>query len=142
MSASVTTHFHLKMGDIELDVEGEREFVEKVYRMLMLDVERVRADEFQTAECNPPEDDIAETLTWVHRCSELLHKIYLIKTSKLSASLLNVAFDVHHLGALYVDRAAIDRILPSLTTDNTIYAQLTPAGKRKIAAMSNPNPTG
>ena len=141
MSGSVTTHFHLKMGDLELSVDGEPEFVEKVYRMLMLDVERVRGEKHPVEESVQPNEDIRDNLIWVHRCSEMLHKIYLIRTAKLAISPLSQVLHIDRLNALYINRPAIEELVPSLAADNTIYAQLTPAGKRKIAEMSDRNHT-
>jgi hypothetical protein len=144
MSGENSTHFQFRLGGIELEIEGDREFVERMYERVMRDIESVRRrgpaapperppiDAPRKDESNPRDRQIL----WVHRCSPMMRKIYMSSPAELDESPLLRAFETADLSVVFADRNCFDEILPGGGRGQTMWSELTEQGRRTIAEAS------
>ena len=133
MAGDDTTHFQFEYGGIMVEVSGERAFVDDMYRQVMKDIQQARRQPAKSAEKTPPP---AEQIVWVHRCSEMMHKIYMATPSVISRTILGRAIDISALRRMYVDKDVFERVLPSVAGDHTLFAELTDEGRAEIGNRS------
>lgn len=144
MSKSDTTHFHFDFGGITLELSGEREFVEKMYKQVMRDVAEARsgahnASRAASAGKGAVQGAVAKRRSvWVHRCSDLMRKIYMTTPADVSASILGRAIDSEPIGVIYIDKGAFNGIFPEMDGGQTMWAEFTAAGKAKLAEATRP----
>lgn len=136
MSDENSTHFQFRLGGIELEISGERTFVEKMYQRVMRDIEQARrqvvpppADESSSAE-------VESRIVWVHRCSSMMHKIYMSSPTELSRASLLRCIDPSSVKILYAEKDVFEHILPNGGRGQTLWAELTERGRRRIAAAA------
>ncbi|RAL25517.1 hypothetical protein DL240_04720 [Lujinxingia litoralis] len=146
MSKSDTTHFHFDFGGITLELSGERTFVEKMYKQVMRDVAEARSQA-------PPAAAPAQSgskgrvqagparrrSVWVHRCSELMRKIYMATPADVSASVVGKVIDSEPVAVIYVDKDAFGGVFPQMDDGQTLWAEFTAAGKEKVAEATRPS---
>ncbi len=145
MSDENSTHFQFALAGIELEISGDRKFVERMYRTIMHDIELARKGE--TPKGPPPEvqeerrreqiDKKKREVVWVHRCSEMMHKIYMSSPTEIARSPLLRAFDTSKLGVVYAEKALVGMVLPKTERGQTLWAELTEAGRRRIAQAND-----
>ncbi len=158
MSEKKTTHFQFSLGNIELEISGEREFVERMYRMIMRDIESSRGtdEEFRetirttqklTGVQPESKEDTKKAIldthgrgerpvVWVHRCGDMMHKIYMSSPQEMAKAEILRIFDTDWLGVVFANDDAINRVLPAVDRGQTLWAELTPEGRRRIAQAS------
>lgn len=167
MSAQELTRFQLNLHGIALELEGERDFVDEMYRDIMRDIEEARARHLEGRpsglEPKPSsvkgatkkkklrlpsslDDEPTELLghvprpeehvIWLHRCSDLVHKIYMTNRRELSNvapfHCINPAF----IKTAYIEDSLLSTLLPRYDKGQTLWAELTRAGREKIAEAS------
>lgn len=134
-----STHFELKLNGIVLEISGDRDFVDHMYRLVMRDLEEARERVRQGITTPPttpssarpvrPTDD---PVVWLHRCTDMVHKIYMASSSDLGGTPLFQVLDPRHLGVFYVEDELFRRHLPQFERGQTLWAELTPAGRAQI----------
>jgi len=141
MSTDKTDHFQLNLNGIQLEISGERSFVQHMYREVMRDLEEARRRALEAKRRGPrgkkkrvsrrerPEPNVI----WLHRVSDMVHKIYMASHSDLDDSPLFDVLDRSVLGTLYVEDNLLPRALPRFARGQTLWAELTSVGRRKIA---------
>lgn len=151
MSSENSTHFQFSLAAIDLEISGDRAFVEKMYRIIMQDIEAARTQPVSATSApgpaNPP--DLGATIpshgqkrakaiaqdaqvVWVHRCSEMMHKIYMSSPDELARAPLMRVLDPKHIGVLFADEDVVDAILPKVEKGHTLWAELTAKGRKRI----------
>lgn len=155
MTEEDLTHFHFDFGGITLELSGERHFVEKMYRQVMKDVEAARAmpaalptppaasqgGPFHGGEASETKSEDPHSMhqaIWVHRCSEMIRKIYMTTQHEINKSIIGRCIDPRAIGVLFVDKGVLEKILLDLDKGQTLWAEFTPAGRQKIAEMTRP----
>lgn len=130
MSSDEKVRFQFNFRGVDIEIAGERQFVDEMYQELMRDIEAARRgmanDE---AEAAIPDED---NLIWVHRCSDMMRKIYMATPDDVRFTLLSNSLNPAHLSTLYVDKHVFDRFLPNLADEHTLWAELTEEGRKKI----------
>lgn len=163
VSEAEETKFQLSLNGISLEVSGEREFVEEMYRAIMADIEEARRRLHQGAmtKLTSPSAPVAdnkpaksapvkvsasskqrqnfEQVVWVHRCTSLVNKIYMASPRDLRRTKVLSKINLDHLATLYVEGKLMTRILPQFERGQTLWAELTTAGRAKIAEASAPS---
>ncbi|MFU8802338.1 MAG: hypothetical protein ACNA8W_00875 [Bradymonadaceae bacterium] len=132
------THFNFDFGGITLELSGDRRFVEKLYRRVMKDVEYVRAGHHEVAKHTEEEAPTLQNAVWVHRCSEMMRKIYMTTQAEVGQSILAGCITPDLMGVVYVDKGVMDRVFPELEKGQTLWAEFTPAGRERIAEVTAP----
>jgi hypothetical protein len=160
--------FQLNLNGILLEIEGERSFVEAMYREVIKDIEEARRRQLNPAPAQPQQAAAApqpravsgtgisvtnpqgnpkvpagraraqQGVVWIHRCNELVHKIYMSSPQDLRT---HSAFDILNpdkIGILYIEDPLISQLLPRFESGQTLWAELTPAGRKKIAEAAGP----
>lgn len=141
MSDENSTHFQFRLGGIELEIEGDREFVERMYHRVMRDIETVRkrvaaqrAEERLSPPVAPDDDSIRRRqILWVHRCTPMMHKIYMSAPVEVDESPLLRMIDTTKVSVIFADRDAFDNVLPGGGRGQTMWAELTEKGRQRIA---------
>lgn len=165
VSEAEETKFQLSLNGISLEVSGEREFVEEMYRAIMADIEEARRRLHQgvvtglssssapAVSAKPAQNTPAkvspstkqrqnfEQVVWVHRCTSLVNKIYMASPRDLHRTKVLSKLNINHLATLYVEDKLMTRILPQFEKGQTLWAELTTAGRAKIAEASAPSTT-
>jgi hypothetical protein len=139
MASDSESRFHFECEGIEIEITGDRAFVEKMYRQIMRDLDRARpSDEsIQSDSSAPREGPYSNRVVWVISCSEMLQRVYMTEASNIEDSPLGRALDPERIGSLYIDREAFTDLLPDVADrEATLWAQLTEAGRRRIAGES------
>lgn len=130
MSSEESVRFQFNFRGVQVEISGERRFVDEMYQELMRDIEAARLgaserkDEFRL-----PDD---EGLVWVHRCSDMMRKIYMATTDDIGFTLLSNSLDARRLNSIYVDKHIFDQFMPNVAKERTLWAELTEEGKRTI----------
>lgn len=141
MSDENSTHFQFRLGGIELEIEGDREFVERMYARIMQDItaagkELDAAEAREAKKGDGPHDVRHRQILWVHRCSPMMHKIYMSSPGTLDPSPLFRFVDLAKVGIVFADKGVFEMVLPTANKGQTVWAELTEAGKKKIAAAT------
>ncbi|MEM1350359.1 MAG: hypothetical protein AAGI01_17500 [Myxococcota bacterium] len=138
MSTDETDHFQLNFNGIQLEISGERSFVQHMYREVMRDLEEARRRALQAKPSSGkkrvksrerPEPNVI----WLHRVSDMVHKIYMASHHDLDGSPLFDVLDRPTIGTLYVEDNLLPRALQRFARGQTLWAELTSVGRRKIA---------
>lgn len=157
MSNENSTHFQFSLAAIDLEISGDRAFVEKMYRMIMQDIEAARHAEpaggstikapavkaADMAATIPPGGKRAKTVSpdsqvvWVHRCSDMMHKIYMSSPEELSRAHLLRVIDTSRIAVLFAEENVVDTLLPKVEKGHTLWAELTAKGRKRIQSGSS-----
>ena len=137
MSDENSTQFQFRLGGIELEISGDQAFVEKMYSRVMRDIETARkhvmgAPAPSVAKSDPRAAAEGKIL-WVHRCSPMMHKIYMSSPAELAKSPIFRLIDASNVSIVFADRSVFDRLLPSVEKGATLWAELTERGRQRIA---------
>lgn len=161
MAQQQQTRFQLSVSGISLELHGEREFVEEMYREIMGALEEARARNARgeasmfsapSREAKPGAQLVkpgqkkapasrrarADHVIWVHRCTPLVNKIYMANPPELAKIKMLSIFELAHMATLYVEDGLLSTLLPQFDRGQTLWAELTVAGRRKIAEASDP----
>ena len=145
MADEELTHFRFDFGGIKLEVSGEREFVREMYHRVMQDVEKARnANLADSRSVNADgstldkKSKIREPSVWVHRCSDLMRKIYMLTYEEFKKTPLVNFINLSRVRNIYLDKGIFDEILPETESNQTLWAEFTRAGKNKIAEVTQP----
>lgn len=142
------TQFRLNLNGISLELEGEKAFVEQMYRDIMKDIEEARrrnkAIELKSSASKASAKEAEalrhrarrDSVVWIHRCSELVHKIYMASPEDLGQLRQIQAIDTEKIATLYIDDKLLPKLMPQFDKGQTLWAELTPAGRHKIASAS------
>ena len=140
MSDENSTHFQFRLGGIELEISGERDFVERMYRRVMRDIEIARKavaeERLAQAGAASDEERRQKQILWVHRCSTMMHKIYMSSPAELDKSTLMRSFETTRVNIVFADKGVFDMVLPSIEKGATLWAELTAKGRERIASAS------
>lgn len=151
------TQFKLSLNGITLELSGDQAFVEEMYREIMRDIEEARARmaRGERSQFTPrraakgsgassapsgEKDRPFEHIVWVHRCSELVHKIYMASPQDLGRVKPLRHLDPAHLATMYVEDRLLSRLMPQYDRGQTLWAELTQAGRARIAEASAAKP--
>lgn len=130
MSSEEIVRFQFNFRGVQVEIAGERAFVDQMYQELMRDIEAARRGAAERKDhLRVPED---QSLVWVHRCSDMMRKIYMASSDDIGFSLLSNSLDASFLSTIYVDKRIFDRFLPNIADERTLWAELTEEGKKKI----------
>lgn len=136
MSAGETTHFRFNLHGLEVEISGNIRFVDQMYREVMSDIQSMRtAMETAAQSTSSPQAAPAETPIWIHRCSEMMRKIYMTNAQTMRQTMLAPLLDLTVLRTIYIDKSVFDAFLPALADENTLWAELTDEGRRTIQQM-------
>lgn len=124
------THFQFEFRGVKVEISGTRDYVDNMYRILMRDIEAARRGALDDLE--PIEQAEDERLIWVHRCGNMMHKIYMATPRAIRNSALGRALDPARIETLYADKSAFDQLLSSFAGDRTLWAELTEKGRQTI----------
>lgn len=143
---SEQTQFRLNLNGISLELEGDRAFVDAMYRDIMRDIEeakrrnttRQKRDAKRSGKHRRPSKGAApqpqqDGIIWVHRCSTLVHKIYMAGPQDLQGSAVLRNVDPEGLGTLYIEHSLLPKLMPRFERGQTLWAELTPSGRERIA---------
>lgn len=133
MSEQNSTQFQFRLGGIELEISGDRGFVEQMYARVMRDIEHARQSLAQDANELEQARLREKQILWVHRCSPMMHKIYMSSPAELDKSPLMRHFETTAVNIVFADRGVFERVLPSIEKGATLWAELTERGKKRIA---------
>ncbi len=142
------TEFRFDFGGIQLELCGDRQFVEEMYRQVMEDVEEARRRLGSEVVKGPAEAESGARdkgagrkgqSLWVHRTSRLMRKIYMVSRQQIDEWPLGDAIDVEELSNIYVDKDVFKTIFPTITEGRTLWAEFTSVGKQKIADATEPS---
>ncbi len=133
MSESKSTQFQFKFAGVEIEIKGEPGFVNRMYRTILADVERARTfEDFHLSEV-ADDDSLSKKIIWIHRCSEMMNKIYMSTLRELKQNKTLQMLDLQGVGVIYCDPKALGAVLKNHEEGQTLWAELTTQGKLKIA---------
>ena len=133
------THFRFDFGGIQLELSGEREFVQEMYKEVMRDVERAREAVGQgegKARKNGAKGGQQKPSIWLYRASELIRKIYMVARDEVEETILGGALEFGELGGVFIDKEVFGEFFPKMDGSQTLWAEFTAAGKELIAEAS------
>jgi hypothetical protein len=76
-------------------------------------------------------------VVWIHRCNDLVHKIYMANHNDLRTHEVFGLIRPEQLGILYIEDPLLNQLLPRFEMGQTLWAELTPAGRKKIAEAAS-----
>lgn len=158
MAEDHTEHFQLNLNGISLEISGDYDFVQSMYRRVMSDIEEARARMLrgegpapkaapapakkgslsvseikQRERSRPAYAAVDNRVIWLHRTNSMVNKIYMANVEEISKTRMLRAFDPEHLYTLYVEDPLLSKMMPKFGRGQTLWAELTTAGRRKIA---------
>lgn len=147
MSADESIRFEFNFEGIKIEISGESDFVDTLYRDLMRDIQAARQDLDAADQENLPDQQIEQIVVtpeqapvWVHRCSDMMRKIYMSTLAELEGSPLRNALDFGAVRTFYCDDAVFNAFFPGLSDNRTIWAELTDEGQRTIRKLPYGSP--
>lgn len=136
MSADDPIQFQFSFRGVDIEISGESAFVDEFYRELMRDIQAARECLESSAEDPPdPKAMLNETPIWVHRCSDMMRKVYMTNADTMEQTILTHLLNFPHLRTLYINKQVFDSLLPTLTREYTLWAELTEEGRRTIQRL-------
>ena len=136
MSDENSTQFQFRLGGIELEIAGDRDFVEQMYARVMRDIEVARCALTDATTLAEDAGLRRSQILWVHRCSPMMHKIYMSSPAELDKSALMRQFETTNVNIVFADKGVFGRVLPSVEKGATLWAELTERGRQRIAQAS------
>lgn len=130
MSADDYTRFQFNFRGVQIEISGNRLFVDEMYQEVMRDIEAARRGLDENSD--PLDMPVDESIVWVHRCGDMMRKIYMASIDDVGFSLLSNVIDPARVSTLYVEKRAFDEVLPRVARDKTLWAELTEKGRQKI----------
>ncbi|WP_133622040.1 hypothetical protein [Bradymonas sediminis] len=138
MGADESIRFEFSFHGINIELSGESKFVDTLYRELMRDIEAARQTldkEEEQAEVKASAASIEHTPVWVHRCSEMMRKVYMSNVSEMKRSPVGKTLDYQAVRTFYTDDKAFRAFFPKLADNRTMWAELTDEGQRTIRKL-------
>lgn len=136
MSSGETTHFRFNLHGLDVEISGDIRFVDQMYREVMSDIQSFRTSIEAAAHSDrSPHAEPAETPIWIHRCSEMMRKIYMTNAQTMRQTMLAPLLDLTLLRTIYIDKSVFDAFRPVLADESTLWAELTDEGRRTIQQM-------
>lgn len=137
MGADGSIRFEFNFQGIKIELSGESDFVDALYRDLMRDIETARQQlDAPEALVKAKAAAAAEHApVWVHRCSEMMRKIYMSNISEMRNSPLGKALDYQGVRTFYADEDVFNNFFPDLSDNRTMWAELTDEGQRTIRKL-------
>lgn len=140
------TRFHFDFGGIRLELSGDRDFVQTMYRRVMRDVDVVQRritkrrsaidETLEGATLEELSDSAAERPSvWLHRCGSMMRKIYMASRTDVSDSPIGECIDVDAVTNVYMQKSIFNRFFPDLEGERTLWAEFTKVGRQKIAGV-------
>lgn len=121
-------------GGVQLEISGDHAFVQRMYRRIMEDIEEARRnveDRRHRPEVPTPQPGKRRSV-WLHRCQQMMHKVYMLRDQELDETPLAELVDVEELANMYVDAEAFDQVLGELEGNDTLWAEFTRSGRKKL----------
>lgn len=135
------TRFHFNFGGIKLELAGDRKFVERMYQQVMRDVQTSRNRATQKGRLGAPqkkEGSEKKPSVWVHRCGDMMRKIYMASENDVEKSALGKVIDVTVLENLYLNRDVFPDFFPDMEGGYTLWAEFTTVGRQKLSEATGP----
>ena len=143
------TRFRLNLPNILIELTGERDFVEELYR-------QVSRDLLPLYESQPPKPlpsapelpakaahkaDVSKAphkrFTWIYACTDLFHKVYVVENPTIDRSIIGRWIDARNIRRLYLNRED-EKLIDSLAGSNkTLWAEFTEAGREFLRKSGN-----
>lgn len=130
------THFRFDFGGVRLELSGEREFVQEMYKEVMRDVESAREslkEEKGGAGQTGKEAPKKKPSIWLYRASDLIRKIYMISREDVQSSVLGQTLDASELSGVFIDKEIFSEFFPGMDSGHTLWAEFTAEGRELIA---------
>lgn len=147
--ATGKTRFVVKLPGLDIELEGEKTFVEELYRAIYRDfapvVEAAReghqAHELALQVQRLQDESPAQRRrghTWLYLCTAYFNKVYVIDNSRLEATFLGRFVDIDHIRRVYIDKEESPLLAGLTDNDRTLWAEFTDEGRAALAALKRP----
>lgn len=106
--------FTLHLPDVELELEGPRDLVERLYAQIVDDLAPLLQQDAASARAERP--------VWVYGLTALYDKVYVVDAADLSATVIGNAIDVRAVQRVYVE--GVDGFFDALgARSRTLHAE-------------------
>lgn len=114
MSSDSRSHFQFECDGVRVEITGSWEFVERMYRRVMRDIDRARP----TSESiqKPSQSDPRDHVVWIIRCTEMMRRIYMAETIDFEQSPFTRSLDPERVGTLYIGKKRSPGCFPTSKT--------------------------
>lgn len=132
MSDEEEVSLRFNCAGVKLELSGNRTFVERMYRQIVADVEAARRRvRTRGAESSPHG---GPTSTWIHRCGDLMRKIYMGSGVDVRRSMLGGVIDAREVENIYVEDADFLDVFEQFD-DETLWAEFTSVGRQLLGEL-------
>ena len=153
----MTTRFRLNLPGFTVELEGQRTFVEDLYRTISRDLEPMlkaasSGQPITLPELSPESEGTVSTNRrsshiWVYFCTTLFNKVYVMENNTVEATLLGRFIDVDRIRRIYIDDIPKNSSVFSNNFHNnrTLWAEFTDEGRellRNTIAQQNKDGSG
>ena len=153
MSDKEHTRFRLNLPHFSIELSGDREFVEELYRKVYRDllplieagansgatIPVTQSAPAQTSASTIPAGPEASSklprndYTWIYNCTPHYNKVYVVENQLIWHTYYGRILDPRRLRRIYVDRERKSKLFHELAAGNrTLWAEITPEGRRMI----------
>ncbi|MDX9719950.1 MAG: hypothetical protein RBU37_04320 [Myxococcota bacterium] len=141
MDDSNYTRFRLNLAQFSVELAGEKNFVEELYRKVYRDLLPLINTPKPGPEAITPQpvDNKAnpgQDYTWIYSCTPHYNKVYVVENSVLVHSIFGRHLDPRRLRRIYLDRANSPLFRDLASGNRTLWAEITPEGRRMIEAAA------
>ena len=135
------TRFRLNLPEFSVELAGEKEFVEELYRKVYRDLLPLLSSSAPTqAVIDPapvePESHPRHDYTWIYSCTPHYNKVYVAENSVLTHSVVGHYLDPRRIRRVYLDRKRSQLFSEFSEGNRTLWAEITPEGRRMIEAAA------
>ncbi len=134
MTTPQRTRFSINLAGFTAELEGERTFVEDLYRKIVRDVGPLIAAGSDPQKARREAPKAAPTAprggyTWVYLTTHLFNKVYVIDHTAFEASVLGRYFDVRQVRRVYLNAERTAQASGLTAGSRTLWAEFTEEGK-------------
>ena len=145
MTAPKRTRFLINLPGFTAELEGERKFVEDLYRKISRDVGPFIAagnEARRKADSSPEEDSSigharGGGYTWVYLCTELFNKVYVVDNSVLDNSALGRFVDPDRVRRVYLNNEGTAKLTGLTSGSRTLWAEFTDEGRALLRTATD-----
>jgi len=132
MGQDTRTQFRLDLPGLEIDISGDKRFVEDLFGRISHDLLPIL-----TGQGNQPAPGMesSESYTWVYGCTEYFNKVYAVRDAQIEASILGRCVAPGKIGRIYLDREE-GPLFPALAQgQQTLWAEFTEEGREHLSSQ-------
>lgn len=131
MGVDTRTQFRLDLPGLEIEISGDKRFVEDLFGRISHDLLPVLTGQ---PDQELPGTEPSQSYTWIYGCTEYFNKVYAVRDTQINASILGGCIRTAKLRRIYLDQEE-GPLFPALAQgQQTLWAEFTEEGREHLSS--------